>query len=114
MLNGTQVSVNEFPQRALDLYLTANQSSPNRAINTLGTARAYSQLLNNIEAVKYYKILLAQINSSNNSDPGFAKEALDFIALQQEKPPIPIVNIANNIEYCILLIFIISIYLFSH
>ncbi|CAF3861055.1 unnamed protein product [Rotaria sp. Silwood1] len=83
MLNGTQVSISEFPQYALNLYQIADISAPNRAINILGMARANSQLRSNDEAVKFYRKLLDQINASNNTDPLFSQEATDFIAQKE-------------------------------
>ncbi len=77
-LNGIQVSIDEFPTRALVLYQNANSSAPNRAINTLGMARANLQIGNNNEAVRLYEVLITQMNSSNDSDPIFSEEALDI------------------------------------
>jgi len=77
-LNGTSVSINEFPTRALSLYQTTNLTGPNRAINTLGMARSYLQSGNTNEAVKFYQALLIQMNSSNDSDPIFLQEALNI------------------------------------
>lgn len=56
-----------------------NLSSPNRATNILGIARAYAQLRNNTQASMYYQILLNQINYTNNSDPIFLEEAINFL-----------------------------------
>jgi len=78
-LNGSEISVSNFPQRALELYTQANLSAPNRAVNILGTARAYSQMHHNSEAAKFYQILINQITSTNTSDPIFSQEANDFI-----------------------------------
>jgi predicted Zn-dependent protease with MMP-like domain len=77
-LNGTIVSINEFPTRALSLYQTANLTGPNRAINTLGMARSNLQSGNTNAAVNLYKMLLIQMNSSNDSDPIFLQEALNI------------------------------------
>ncbi|CAF4723878.1 unnamed protein product, partial [Rotaria sp. Silwood2] len=79
MLNGAQVLISEFPRYALNLYQLADLSAPNRAINILGMARANAQLRYNDEAVKFYRKLLVQISSSNNTDPLFSQEATDFI-----------------------------------
>lgn len=79
-LNGSRTTVISFPQRALDLYKRANLSAPNRAVNILGVARSYSQMQHNGDAVRYYRMLINQITSTNTSDPIFSQEANDFIA----------------------------------
>jgi hypothetical protein len=106
LLNGTQVSVDQFPQRALDLYRTANLSAPNRATNILGMARSNSQLRLNLEAARLSRILIAQISSSNNSDPIFSEEANDFLAQKEA-----LKNSANNNQFCLLSI-LVSMYIF--
>jgi hypothetical protein len=63
----------------LALYQKANSSAPNRAINTLGIARAYSQLHNYTEATKLYRILLTQLTSSNDTDAVFTQEVMNSI-----------------------------------
>lgn len=83
MLNGTEVSVSQFPRLALTLYQIANSTAPGRAINLLGIARSYSQLRNNNEAAQIYEILIDEITSTNTSDPVFSQEATDFIAQNQ-------------------------------
>ncbi|CAF4681163.1 unnamed protein product [Rotaria sp. Silwood1] len=92
MLNGTQISISEFPQYALNLYQIADISAPNRSINILGMARANAQLGSDNEAVKFYRKLLDQINPSNNTDPVFSQEATYFIAQKEN-----IGNSANNL-----------------
>ncbi len=79
MLNGINVSINEFPGKALVLYQEADSIAPNRSINTLGMARANVQLGNNDEAARLYQVLLTQVNSSTDSDPIFSQEAANFI-----------------------------------
>lgn len=79
MLNSTAITVDQFPQYALNLYESADISAPNRAINILGMARAYSQLRYNNAAERLYQKLLDQITSSNNTDSVFAEEANAFI-----------------------------------
>ncbi|CAF3694868.1 unnamed protein product [Rotaria sp. Silwood1] len=83
MLNGTQISISEFPQYALNLYQIADISAPNRSINILGMARANAQLGSDNEAVKFYRKLLDQINPLNNTDPLFSQEATYFIAQKE-------------------------------
>jgi hypothetical protein len=107
MLNGTQVSVSDFASSALTLYQIANVSSPNRAINILGMARANSQLLRNSEAVRLYRLLLAQISSSNNTDPIFFEEAIDFIAQKED-----LQNSSNNNKFCFSSILVVLYFLF--
>jgi len=109
MLNGTQVSVNDFPRLALNLYQTANLSAPNRAINILGMARSNSQLRYNGLAATFYQTLLNQMQSSNNSDPIFSQEATDFIAQQSGST-----NSANNNQFCFSSIFIVFIVFIFH
>ncbi len=102
-LNGTNVSINEFPIRALALYQVANSSAPNRAINTLGMARANLQIGNKNEAIRLYQILLTQVTSSNDADPIFSEEALTIIASNY--------NAASTNKYSFLLsIFILCIF----
>lgn len=79
-LNGTNVTIDKFPSQALALYQEANSSAPNRAINTLGMARANLQMGNKNEANRLYQILLTQMTSSNNFDPIFSAEALNITA----------------------------------
>jgi hypothetical protein len=79
MLNGINVSINEFPGKALVLYQEADSIAPNRSINTLGMARANVQLGNNDEAARLYQVLLTQVNLSTDSDPIFSQEAANFI-----------------------------------
>jgi tetratricopeptide (TPR) repeat protein len=79
-LNGTNVSIDQFPARAIALYQKANLSAPNRAINTLGIARTYLQMGNTNQAVQLYQALLTQMTLSNNADPIFSEEALTTIA----------------------------------
>ena len=69
---------------ALTLYRTANLSAPNRAVNTLGTARAYAQRRLNSDAVKVYQKLLAQISVFNNTDDTFSQEATSFKIQKEE------------------------------
>jgi hypothetical protein len=83
MLNGSRVAVSEFPRLALKLYEYANSSAPNRAINILGMARANSQLRLNSAAERFYRMLLDQIGSSNNTDTIFVDEAKAFIAQKE-------------------------------
>ena len=83
-LNGSQVFVSDFPKSALNLYRTANVSAPNRAINTLGIARAYAQRRLNSDAVAVYQKLLAQISVSNNTDETFLQEATGFKIQKEE------------------------------
>ena len=109
MLNGTQVSVSDFASRALTLYQIANVSSPNRAINILGMARANSQLLLNSEAVRLYQLLLAQISSSNNTDPIFFEEALDFISQNED-----LQNSSNNNKFGFSSILVVFIFFIFH
>jgi hypothetical protein len=66
--------------RALILYQTANLFARNRAINTLGMARANLQMGNTNEAVNLYQVLLTQMSLSPDSDPIFSQEALNIIA----------------------------------
>ena len=73
MLNGVNVSIQDFPNRALTLYQSANTSEPNRAINTLGMAQSNSQLGNNTAAQQLYQTLLAQMNSSNTANQIFSQ-----------------------------------------
>jgi hypothetical protein len=102
-LNGTNVSINEFPTRALALYQEANSSAPNRAINTLGMARANLQMGDETEAIRLYQALLTQMTSSNNSDPIFSEEALSIITVNY--------NAASTNKYSFLLsIFILCIF----
>lgn len=101
-MNGTEVSVSEFPRLALNQYLAANLSSPNRAINILGIARAYSQMRSNNQAERVYQILLDQITSSNTSDPIFAQEANDFISQKQA-----LQNVAKKNQFSLSSIFIV-------
>ncbi|CAF0966927.1 unnamed protein product [Adineta steineri] len=108
-LNGTQVSVSQFSQYALNLYQIANLSSPNRAINILGAARANSQLLLNNVAAGYYQMLLDQISSQNASDPVFFQEAINFIAqnqvLQSSANNNHLNFFINLISFCILIFY---------
>ncbi|CAF2033330.1 unnamed protein product [Rotaria magnacalcarata] len=67
------------PQRALNVYKMAILSTSNRGIDILGVARANAQLSNTGEATKFYRMLLAQIDLSNNKDPIFSQEKMDFI-----------------------------------
>lgn len=103
MIDNIQVPLSEFPQRALNLYQMATLSTPNRAINILGMARANAQLRNIGEAIKFYQMLLAQINLSKNQDPTFSQEATNFIAENGE-----MLNSANNNLVQFAFIFIIS------
>jgi len=101
-LNGTNVSINEFPTRALALYQEANSSAPNRAINTLGMARANLQMDDETQAIRLYQALLTQMTSSNNSDPIFSEEALSITVNY---------NAASTNKYSFLLsIFILCIF----
>lgn len=79
MLNGTWVALEKFPVIALDLYKRADQAAPNRAINTLGLARANAMAGQERTAVTLYQNLHFQMTSSNRSDENFLREASDFI-----------------------------------
>lgn len=83
-LNGTHVFVSDFPKYASTLYRAANLSAPNRAVNTLGTARAYAQRRLNSDAVKVYQKLLVQISVLNNTDDTFSQEATGFKTQKEE------------------------------
>lgn len=87
------MSINDFAQRAFDLYEIANSTAPNRAINILGKARSYTQLRRNDDAARIYRILIDQITSTNTSDPVFSEEATNF--LMQKKI---LYGSANNLQ----------------
>lgn len=79
MLNGTQVSIDQFPSIALELYTSADHVAPNRAINTLGMARSNAFLEQHNIAVSLYQQLYFQMTSSNRSDETFLREADDYL-----------------------------------
>ncbi|CAF4866722.1 unnamed protein product [Rotaria sp. Silwood1] len=79
MLNGTETAIDKFPLIALKLYKKADQIAPNRAINTLGMARANAHLNRHNTAVGLYQQLSFQMTSSNNNDEYFLKEANDYL-----------------------------------
>ena len=79
MLNGSQISIENFPSLALDLYKKADQVAPNRAINTLGMARSNALLEQHGAAASLYQQLFFQMTSSNRSDETFLKEADDYL-----------------------------------
>jgi hypothetical protein len=78
-LNGSETSVDKFPSIALNLYKKADQTAPNRAINTLGMARAKARLDQHGAAVSLYQQLFFQMTSSNHSDDSFLREANDYL-----------------------------------
>ena len=96
-LNGTNVSVTDFPRRALILFQAANWSAPGRAINLLGMARTNVQLQYDGEAERLYKLLLDQITSTSTPDPKFSQEAATFIANKTE-----LYSSANSNQFCFL------------
>ena len=69
----------DFPKRAMDLYRWANLTGVHRAINTLGIARANTQLRNYAEATRLYRVLQAQMNTSNATEVIFLQELNGFI-----------------------------------
>jgi uncharacterized protein HemY len=104
-LNGANVSIDQFPTRALALYQRVNSSAPNRAINTLGMARANLQMGNTEQAVQLYQALLTLTTSSNNADPIFSEEALTTIAKYNGAA-----STSTNIYSFVLSIFILCIF----
>jgi hypothetical protein len=78
-LNGSQISVDKFPSIALNLYKTADQIAPNRAINTLGMARSKARLEQHGAAASLYQQLFFQMTSSNHSDDSFLREANEYL-----------------------------------
>ncbi len=79
MLNGTETLVDNFPSIALNLYKKADQTAPNRAINTLGMARSHAHLNRHSAAVGLYQQLFYQMTSSNTNDDSFLKEANAYL-----------------------------------
>jgi len=79
ILNDSETSVDKFPLMALNLYKTADQVAPNRAINTLGMARSNAHLGQDSVAAGLYQQLIYQMTSSNNSDDSFLKEANEYL-----------------------------------
>lgn len=67
-LNGTATAVENFPSIALELFKQADHNAPNRAINTLGMARANALLDRESAAVGLYQQLSFQMTSGNYSD----------------------------------------------
>lgn len=92
MLNGTWVSIDKFPLIALDFYKQADQVAPNRAINTLGMARANSDAGQDRTAVTLYQNLHFQMTSSNRSDESFLREANQYIEQQNSSAPISCIS----------------------
>ncbi|CAF1122449.1 unnamed protein product [Adineta ricciae] len=78
-LNGTEISVDKFPTLALDYYEKADKIAPNRAINTLGMARANAHLDRAHTATNLYRQLIFQMTSANYSDENFLQEANEFL-----------------------------------
>jgi len=78
-LNGSETSVDKFPLIALNLYKKADQTAPNRAINTLGMARSNAHLDQHSIATGLYQQLLFQMTSSNHSDDSFLKEGNEYL-----------------------------------
>jgi len=78
-LNDSETSVDKFPLMALNLYKTADQVAPNRAINTLGMARSNAHLGQDSVAAGLYQQLIYQMTSSNSSDDSFLKEANEYL-----------------------------------
>lgn len=72
--NGSEISVDQFPSIALDLYKTADHIAPNRAINTFGMARAHVLLNDHHAAVSLFQQLSYQMTSSNNHDDSFLRQ----------------------------------------
>ena len=78
-MNGTEISVDKFPSLALDYYEKADKIAPNRAINTLGMARANAHLDRAHTATNLYRQLIFQMTSANYSDENFLQEANEFL-----------------------------------
>lgn len=57
-LNNSAVALADFPSYALHLYTRENQTAPHRAVNSLGMARAYSQMGQVDQASEIYEKLL--------------------------------------------------------
>lgn len=57
-LNNSAVAIADFPSYALHLYTRENQTAPHRAVNSLGMARAYSQMGQVDQASEIYEKLL--------------------------------------------------------
>jgi hypothetical protein len=79
MLNGSMTPIEKFPSIALNLYKRADQASPNRAINTLGMARAHDAAEEHFIGVALYQQLLFQMTSSNHSDNSFLIEINEYL-----------------------------------
>lgn len=79
MFNGTQTSIAKFPSIALKLYKIADQTAPNRAINTLGLARSNAHLNRHSIAVGLYQQLSFQMTSSHYHDENFLKEPNEYL-----------------------------------
>ena len=73
------MTVDSFPWLALNLYQKADQLSPNRAIITLGMARAHDDLGQKNVAVTLYQQLLFQMTSANQSDSTFLSEINEYL-----------------------------------
>ena len=88
MLNGTWVAIERFPLLALDLYKQADQTAPNRAINTLGMARGHADAGQDQTAVTLYQNLHFQMTSSNRSDESFLREVNQYIDQHSSTAPV--------------------------
>ena len=82
VINGRILSVIDFPSYALNLYQKANRTAPHRAVNSLGTARAYVQMGQISEANKLYRMLLQQWSNAScrsNVNQMVINEANDYL-----------------------------------
>lgn len=62
--NNSAIAITDFPSYALRLYARENQTAPHRAVNSLGMARAYSQMGQIDQASEIYRKILRDWSDS--------------------------------------------------